>query len=1204
MKRIRLLLMVLPVWGASACHRTHPLFEKIDAAHSGVHFNNRIVENDSINPLDVVNVYNGGGVGVGDFNNDGLPDLYFTGNMVSNRLYLNKGDFRFEDVTEKAGVGGMGRWGRGVAVVDINGDGLADIYVCNTIYKDSLRRRNLLYINKGIDKDGVPHFTEEAAEYGLDIHVQSTMASFFDYDNDGDLDMYLTVNEASADNNPNRFGMAVRKGGARSMGRLYRNDWDSLLQHPVYRDVSAQAGIRLDGFGHAATIADINQDGWKDIYVSNDFLSNNILYINNHDGTFTDRAAEYFKHTSYNAMGQDIVDINNDGLADVVELDMSPEDNYRKKMMLSANNYLTFQNFDAYGTQYQYVRNTLQLNQGPRLGENDSTGSPIFSEIGFMSGISQTDWSWTPLVADFDNDGFRDIIVTNGFPKDVSDHDFISYQQQSKGLVSKKQVLEKIPAVKLHNYAFVNKGNLRFGDVTESWGLSEPTFSNGAVYVDLDKDGALDMVINNIDDEALIYRNTSRDKDTTHSHYLRVALAGGKQNRNGLGALVTVYYGQGRRQVWENNPYRGYLSTDQPIAHFGLGSVGILDSIVVRWPNGNKQSMAKVKADQLLMLSVDNAHEPYSWQQPLVDSLSLFSEVTRSKGIHYRHSDVDFIDFDIQKLLPHKLSGYAPALAVGDIDGNGYDDLVIGGASYHHAQLLLQQKDGRFVQRDLLPDGGGGGARSGVGANVAAGYDTIRYNDEGLLLFDANGDGRPDLYIASGGNRNPPGSAAYQDRLYINDGKGNFTLAADALPVNTTSKLCVRAVDFNHDGKLDLFVSGRVDPWNYPKPVGSYLFRNDSEKGHVRFTDVTTEVAPGLKDIGMVCDALFTDIDNDGQPDMMLAGEWMPVTFFRNEGGRFRNITGGTGIGDKYGWWNSIVAGDFRHTGRMDYIVGNVGLNTIYQVDDQYPVYMTAKDFDHNSSYNPILSYFIPDQQGEKKEFSQAGRDDVIKQIVSIKKRYPTYAPFARATLEEILTPEQRAGALRLKANMLQSCYIRNDGQGKFTMLPLPVAAQVSLLNGMVVDDFDGDGNLDVLLNGNDFGTEVSIGRYDALNGLLLKGDGAGGFVPLTILQSGVYIPGDGKALVSLRSSAGDYLVAASQNQNALKVLRLKRKTSVIPVGPDEVSAEIRFRNGMIEKKEFYYGSSFLSQSGRFLCVDTNMISIIINDNRGGRRKL
>ena len=615
MKRFRLLFICLPVLWLVACNKKHTLFEQISSSHSGIHFNNQITENDSINPLDIVNIYNGGGVGIGDFNNDGLPDIYFTGNMVPNRLYLNKGDFKFEDITDKAGVNGMGRWGRGVSVIDINNDGLADIYVCNTIYKDSLRRRNLLYINKGPDKDGIPHFAESAGEYGLDIHVQSTMASFFDYDNDGDLDMYLTVNEASSGYNPNRFGGGVNKTSNRSIGRLYQNDWDTAMKHPVFHDVSDQAGITLDGFGHGATIADINRDGWKDIYVANDFLSDNILYINNHNGTFTNHSKDYFKHTSYNAMGQDITDINNDGLADVVELDMSPEDNYRKKMMVNANNTVTYQNFDLYGHQYQYARNTLQLNQGPRIGENDSIGIPSFSEIGFMSGIAQTDWSWAPLVTDFNNDGYRDIIVTNGFPKDVSDHDFMVYQDQAYGNKSKEQIIQQIPQIKLHNYAFQNNGDLTFKDVTDSWGLGVPTFSSGAAFADLDNNGTMDMVINNINDEALIYKNTSREKNDSTSHYLQIVFKGDQKNIEGLGAWADIYYDKGRHQVYENNPYRGYLSTMQAIAHFGLGRSAMIDSVVIRWPNGKKQTLKQVKADQVLKVNIADAHEVYSWQQ-------------------------------------------------------------------------------------------------------------------------------------------------------------------------------------------------------------------------------------------------------------------------------------------------------------------------------------------------------------------------------------------------------------------------------------------------------------------------------------------------------------------------------------------------------------------------------------------------------------
>ncbi len=1162
------------------------LFQQIPSSHSGITFNNQMIENDSINPLDLVNIYNGGGVGIADFNNDGLQDIYFSGNMVSNRLYINKGDFKFEDVTDKAGVGGMGRWGRGVSLIDINNDGLMDIYVCNTIYKDSTRRRNLLYINQGADKEGIPHFKEMAKEYGLDIHVQSTMAAFFDYDNDGNLDMYLTVNEAAGSYYPNMFGPAAAKSPHPSLGRLYHNEWDPILKHPVFHDVSAKAGINIQGLGHSATIVDINRDGWKDIYVSDDFITENILYVNNHDGTFTNRAKEYFKHTSLNSMGQDVVDINNDGLADVLELDMNPEDNYRKKMMMGPNSYQTIQKFDFYNYQYQYVRNTLQLNQGPRVSQNDSIGSPAFSEIGFMAGVAQTDWSWTPVITDFNNDGFRDIIVTNGFPRDVTDHDFITYRQNAFAIGSKKTVLDQIPSVKIHNYAFQNNGDLTFKDETKDWGLNIPTFSNGAVYADLNNDGAMDMVINNINDEALIYKNTSREKDTVNTHYIQIKFNGDSHNVNGLGAWADIYYDHSKHQVAENNPYRGYLSTNQNIAHFGLRKVTQLDSVVIRWPNGKKQVLQQVKANQVLTVNINDAKTPYSWEQPKIADHTLFTEVTRDKKINYTHAERDYVDFNVQKLLPHKLSDYSPALAAGDVDGNGLDDIIVGGNSLNPAQMLLQQANGTFIQRNLGP--------------LQNSYSNSK--DEGILLFDANGDGKPDVYIARGGYANAPNDTAYQDQLYLNDGKGNFKMAANALPLNHSSKLCVRAFDYNKDGKPDLFISGRVDPWSYPKPVSSIILRNDTKNGVVKFTDVTDEVAPGLKNIGLVCDALFTDYDNDGWPDLILAGEWMPVTIFKNDHGKFRNVTATSGLAGKLGWWNSIVAGDFRHTGRMDYIVGNVGLNTLYAASEKYPVYITAKDFDKNGSYNAITSIFLPDQNGVKQEFPAVGREDMLKEVISVKKKFTNYKSYATATMSDILTPEQSKGALRLKTNISESCYLRNDGNGKFTVIPLPKQAQVSAINGMVVDDFDGDGNLDVMLNGNDFGTEVGVGRYDALNGLMLKGDGKGGFTPQTILQSGIYIPGDGRALVKLQDNKGNYMLAASQHRDNLKVFSLKRKVTNIKLLPNDESAMVIYDNGVKQKQEFYYGSSFLSQSARFLTVNKDVKSVQITNTKGETR--
>lgn len=1186
MNRIYLSIGFLLVMWLTSCNNRSTLFEQISSSHSGIHFNNQIKETDSINPLDIVNIYNGGGVGIGDFNNDGLADIYFTGNMVPNRLYLNKGDFNFEDVTEEAGVSGSGRWGRGVAVVDINNDGLPDIYVCNTIYNDSLRRRNLLYINKGTGKDGIPHFTDSAEAYGLNIHVQSTMASFFDYDNDGDLDMYLTVNEATSGNNPNRFSGASNK-NAVSKGRLYRNDFDSLKMHMVYRDVSQSAGITLDGFGHGATTTDINLDGWKDIYVSNDFLSDNILYINNGNGTFTDQSKEYFKHTSYNAMGQDIVDINNDGLSDVVELDMSPEDNYRKKMMMNASNTTTIQNFDLYRHQYQYVRNTLQLNQGPRVSENDSVHSPVFSETSYLSGVAQTDWSWAPVVTDFDNDSYRDIIITNGFPKDVSDHDFMVYSDNVTAGTPKSEIVSKIPQIKLRNYAYRNNGDVTFSNTTFDWGLGIPSFSSGAAFADLDNNGTIDLVISNINDEAFVYRNTGNKKDSANN-YLQVKFKGDKKNIDGLGAWVDIYYDHGKHQSYENNPYRGYLSTMQNITHFGLGKTGIIDSLVVRWPNGKKQTIKQVKSNQLVKLNIADANENYTWQQP-TDDQSLFKEITKSAGVDHRHIDMNHIDFNIQTTLPHELSEYSPALASSDLDGNGLDDIVAGGNSLVPAQVFFQHKDGKFTKRALVTD---------------STSNKSDCEDAGILLFDANNDGATDVYLASGGYRFKADGPNYQDRIYINDGKGNFTTVSNAIPQNHTSKLCVRAIDYNNDGKLDLFVSGRVEPWQYPKPVSSFIFRNDSDGKQIKFTDVSDEVAPALKNIGMVCDALYTDFDNDNKRDLILAGEWMPIIFLKNVNGRFVNVTDKSGVGDKPGWWNSIVAGDFRHTGRTDYIVGNVGLNTFYHASNEHPVYITAKDFDGNGGYDAIPSVFLEDRTGALKEFPAQGRDEVIERMPSMKKRFRDYKSFATATFDEIFPPENRKDGIRLKATMLQSCYLRNDGNGKFTMFPLPNEAQVSALDGMVTDDFDGDGNLDVLINGNDFGTEVTIGRYDALNGLLLKGDGTGKFAPLSIQQSGIYIPGNGRALITLRGSKDELIVAASQNKAPLKLFLLKNPSHNVQISPTDVAAIIKYKNGVSEKREFYYGTSFLSQSARFIKISNAVSSVVIVDNKGKHRSL
>ncbi len=711
------------------------LFRSVKSSGSGIHFNNKIVENDSINPLDVTNIYNGGGVGIGDFNNDGLQDIYFTGNLVSNKLYLNKGHLKFDDITKEAGVDGAGRWCRGVSVIDINNDGWMDIYVCVAMSKDPQKRQNLLYVNQGLDKNGVPVFKEMAAEYGLNDTTHSTMAAFFDYDNDGDLDMYLVVNEILPQINPSVYRPKITDGSFPSTGRLYRNDWNPVLKHPVFTNVTGQAGVTIEGYGHSVNIADFNNDGWKDIFVTNDFTSNDLLYINNHDGTFTDKASTYFKHTSANGMGQDVIDINNDGLPDVVELDMNPEDNYRKKMMLGSNNYITYQNNDRYNYQYQYVRNTLQLNNGPRLNAGDSVGDPIFTDIGFYAGIAQTDWSWCPLVTDFDNDGFRDIVITNGFPKDITDHDFISFRQGSTNIASKEFTLAQIPTVKLHNYAFHNNGNLTFSDVSEGWGLTTPTFSNGAAYADLDNDGDMDMIVNNINDEASVYENTSINVEESFPHYLAIKLKGDSLNINGLGTIIELHYGN-NQQVYDQSPYRGYLSTMQIEPHFGLGNVKRVDSVVIKWQDGKEQIIKNVIVDQTLLVNKKDAKENYKWPLPVIDSNALFKDVTASVKVNYIDRDSDFIDFNVQKTLPHKLSEYGPALAIGDVDGNGLDDIICGGSYYRSTVIFLQQHDGTFVKKSLLK-----------------GKDTLNKNatDESVLLFDADGDGDLDMYISSGG---------------------------------------------------------------------------------------------------------------------------------------------------------------------------------------------------------------------------------------------------------------------------------------------------------------------------------------------------------------------------------------------------------------------------------------------------------------------
>ncbi|MEO5892159.1 MAG: VCBS repeat-containing protein [Ferruginibacter sp.] len=1184
MKRSVVILCL--VAGLAACNNHHTLFEKMTPSQTGITFNNQVAENDSINPIDLEFLYNGGGVAVGDFNNDGLPDLYFTASTTSNKLYLNKGKFKFEDVTEKAGVTGEGRWCNAASVVDINNDGLQDIYVCATIKKDPELKKSLFYINQGLNKDGVPTFKEMAKEYHLADTSLAVHAAFFDYDNDGDLDMYLVTTRLTQRDATQFVSNNAADSSKNDFDKLFRNDWNDSLKHPVFTDVSIQAGIAHHGYGLGVAIADLNQDGWKDIYVTNDFYGSDLLYINNKNGTFTEKLKGIVKHTSQNAMGNDIADINNDGLPDIIAVDMNPEDNYRKKKNMNGNNYYIYQNMMNGHYMLQYVRNTLQLNQGATLKAGDSIGEPVFSDISFLAGVAETDWSWNPSIADFDNDGNRDIIITNGYPRDVTDHDFGAFRQKSNNIASKDYLIDQMPKIKVANYAFKNSGNLKFSKVTAQWGMETLSFSNGAVYADLDNDGDLDYVINNINEEAFIYQNTTNNRNEITKNYLSVQFKGGPGNINGIGAIASIYYAGNKMQAYENSPYRGYLSTVDNKAFFGMDTVKVIDSVVIKWNNGKNQVIRNVATNQVLTVDVTNAGLITAANET-VATTNLFTDITAASGVDYINRDPDYIDFNEQRLLPHKLSAYGPALASGDIDGNGLDDIIISGTGDYPANILFQQSDGKFITKSLP---------------FIIGKDVRRPENLGTVLFDADNDGDLDLYMASGSNQFSADSKSYQDRYFTNDGKGNFTFDEAALPQNFTSKSCVKAADFDNDGDLDLFVGGRVLPGKYPLPVSSFIYRNDSKNGVAKFTDVSSEVAPGLKNIGLTCDAVWTDFDNDGWMDLVVTAEWMPIQFFKNRQGKFENVSAASGINTETGWWGSIIAGDFDNDGDIDYIAGNLGENSFYRASHDYPVNMYAKDFDKNGSLDIITTVYLPDEQGVKQEFPAQTRDDQVEQIPALKKKFLTYKEFGKATISQVFSVDELKDALKLQANNFENSYVENVGGGKFKLHALPVMAQLAPMYGMVTDDFNHDGNLDVAINGNDFGTEVSNGRYDGLNGLILLGDGKGNFSPISILQSGLYIPGDGKALVKCRGFNDSYLLAASQNNGPLKIFRGRANAKIISLLPGDKYWIYTLKNGKKRREESYIGNSFLSQSAPLIVIDESVSSVEITNKKGEKR--
>ena len=1117
------------------------VFKQVFHKDTGIDFSNDLILDDKLNVLNYIYYFNGGGVAAGDINNDGFIDLFFTGNQVSNELYLNKGNLKFENYTKKAGVESKG-WSSGATMVDINADGWLDIYVCKSGSPKPEERKNLLYINQ---KDGT--FKEEGNKYGLDDISYSTQAAFFDYDLDGDLDMYLLnhMHQMGALNQPKSKKL---KGESENTDKLYQNEGIGADGQPKFIDVSSKTGITIEGFGLGIGISDINHDGLPDIYVSNDFVSNDILYMNQGDGTFKNRISEYINHQSHNGMGNDLADINNDGLTDILVMDMLPSTNERRKKMLNKPNHDFFSYGVNMGYEHQYMRNTLQLNQGTLDGVTH------FGEIGQFSGISSTDWSWAGLFADYDLDGNKDLFVTNGYLKDMTNLDFINYRRRQSKFRTEEEAdslylasINRLPEVALQNFFFKNNGDLTFANVSTQWAPKSLGFSNGAVYADLDNDGDLDIITNNINEKASVLKNTMRNNETSGNHFLSLHFKGSENNTYGIGAKIWVY-SQNGFQYAENYTSRGFQSAMAPTLNFGFKSDTTLDSLKIEWAGGKSKTLYNLKLDTQILLSYTDAETVVKTVMPVA-----VKPFIKTNAVEASQKDLEYSDYRIEPLLPRKFSNDGPAIAVSDINGDGLDDFFIGGSYTFSGKLFVQLPNGAFKNQtwEVDPD----------------------YEDMGSLFFDADGDGDEDLYVVSGSNEFRNDLEKYQDRLYLNNGKGKFTINPEALPENRTSGSCVIAADYDKDGQLDLFVGGRVIPDNYGGSPKSYLLKNKNG----RFFDVTKEIL-GEDFLGMVTSALWTDVDNNGWVDLILVGEWMPITVFMNDNGNLsRKIT----LENSNGWWNSINGGDFDNDGDIDYIVGNLGENSIFKADVDYPMELHLGDFNRDGRNDPIITCYSIDEDGKKRSYPFVSRDLLSEQMNFVKSQFKFYEDYAKAQINDIIPEQYFASAQKLKCNYLQSAYVENTGGGRFKIHALPKEAQLSPVMGTTIADFNLDGNLDVLLVGNFYHAEVGYGQYDASKGLLLTGNGNGNFLASDFSETGFLVDGDARSLVRLSSSNSQLILAGRNNNSIVSYVQNPVKTKKI-VPPSNVEyAIIKHANGKKTKLEFYRGEGYLSQSSR-----------------------